>query len=373
MSQMAQEEQQPEKATPPPTSVVTTTTTTTTTVVNNDVSESEPVETTPDPTMALSVEKVAAAKADTSGRVYRVYCDGIFDLFHIGHMLMLKQAKFSLGDPQKIHLIAGVCSDELTVKNKGKTVFDWKTRCASVENCKWVDEVAPDAPWVLTDEFIEKYKIDFVAHDALPYITAGIGDVYAHIKERGMFLETKRTEGISTSDIILQIVRDYDSYVERNLARGYTPEQLHVGKSWLAMREEHTRREKLMTALRDTRTELKEFEDAAVKFARRFAGARRRVWAAAVAAGERPPLKGNSGSFAFARTAKGVATGAAKEMAVAAGEAGVWRAFVDFMRALFHAFMLMLSYFNLAAYLPKKWVLVILTVVVFIIALILLL
>ena len=70
--------------------------------------------------MALSRKKVAEAKADTSGRVYNVYCDGVFDLFHVGHALMFKQAKFSLGDPQKVHLIAGVCNDELTLKYKGK-------------------------------------------------------------------------------------------------------------------------------------------------------------------------------------------------------------------------------------------------------------
>lgn len=49
-------------------------------------------------------------------------------------------------------------------------------------------------------------QIDFVCHDALPYGDASgqsaSGDVYAHIKEAGRFVETQRTEGISTSDII---------------------------------------------------------------------------------------------------------------------------------------------------------------------------
>lgn len=33
---------------------------------------------------------------------------------------------------------------------------------------RWVDEVIPDAPWVITQEFIDKHKIDYVAHDSLP-------------------------------------------------------------------------------------------------------------------------------------------------------------------------------------------------------------
>jgi len=79
---------------------------------------------------------VVAAKKDKSGKVYRIYCDGIFDLFHVGHMKMLEQAKKSLGDSAKVHLLVGVCSDELTHKLKGKTVMDHKTRCESAEHCK---------------------------------------------------------------------------------------------------------------------------------------------------------------------------------------------------------------------------------------------
>ena len=48
------------------------------------------------------------------------------------------------------------------------------------------------------------------------------------MRAAGKFKETKRTDGVSTSDLIMRIVKDYNQYVMRNLARGYTRKDLNL-------------------------------------------------------------------------------------------------------------------------------------------------
>ncbi|KAF1864194.1 hypothetical protein Lal_00048759 [Lupinus albus] len=155
----------------------------------------------------------------------RVYADGIYDLFHFGHAGSLEQAKKSFPDT---YLLVGCCNDETTHKYKGKTVMTESERYESLRHCKWVDEVIPDAPWVVDQHFLDKHNIDYVAHDSLPYAdTSGAAnDVYEFVKAVGRFKETQRTDGISTSDIIMRIVKDYNQYVLRNLDRGYSRKDL---------------------------------------------------------------------------------------------------------------------------------------------------
>jgi len=43
-----------------------------------------------------------------------------------------------------------------------------------------------------------------------------------------MFRATQRTEGISTSDVILRIIKDYDMYIERLSERGYKREEIGI-------------------------------------------------------------------------------------------------------------------------------------------------
>ncbi|MCI2255199.1 adenylyltransferase/cytidyltransferase family protein [Domibacillus sp. PGB-M46] len=67
------------------------------------------------------------------------YTTGVFDLFHVGHLNILKQAK-----QQCDFLIVGVSTDELVMDYKNKRpVIAHADRMAIVEGIKYVDQVVP--------------------------------------------------------------------------------------------------------------------------------------------------------------------------------------------------------------------------------------
>ena len=67
-----------------------------------------------------------------------------------------------------------------------------RERYESVRHCRWTDEVVEDAPWVITQEFLDEHRIDFVAHDDEPYPSTGHDDVYKFVKDQGRFIATQR-------------------------------------------------------------------------------------------------------------------------------------------------------------------------------------
>lgn len=67
------------------------------------------------------------------------YTTGVFDMFHIGHLNILKRAK-----EQCDYLIVGVSTDELVESYKHKkTIVPFEERLAIVSAIRYVDRVVP--------------------------------------------------------------------------------------------------------------------------------------------------------------------------------------------------------------------------------------
>jgi len=78
--------------------------------------------------------------------------EGAFDLAHYGHMNAFRQGK-SLGDC----LIVGINSSASIETAKGsRPVLDVRERQLAVSACRFVDEIVPETPYVMSKEYIDE-------------------------------------------------------------------------------------------------------------------------------------------------------------------------------------------------------------------------
>lgn len=88
-----------------------------------------------------------------------VYTYVVCDLFHYGHLRLLKQAK-SLGD----WLIVGVLTDKATSAYKRKPIIPFEERMEIVKQIKYVDRVVPQYTLDPTENLKQLGKVDILVH-----------------------------------------------------------------------------------------------------------------------------------------------------------------------------------------------------------------
>lgn len=133
---------------------------------------------------------------------YKVgYTTGVYDMFHIGHLNIIRRAK-----EQCDYLIVGVSTDENVQTYKHKTpVIPYEQRKAIVEAIRYVDQVVPQENM---DKFAawEKYHFDAIFHGDDWKGSDMYNEIEAKLKAVGcdmVFLP--HTDGVSSTDIVKKI------------------------------------------------------------------------------------------------------------------------------------------------------------------------
>lgn len=102
--------------------------------------------------------EIKVKEVQTPKKYRRMYTSGCFDIFHYGHLNILKKTK-ELCD----YLIVGVSTDELIEKEKGRLpVIPFHERINVVKAIKYVDEVIPQVD-KNKQKVVEEYQIDAIS------------------------------------------------------------------------------------------------------------------------------------------------------------------------------------------------------------------
>nr|CAD7454322.1 unnamed protein product [Timema tahoe] len=134
-----------------------------------------------------------------------VYVCGAYDLFHVGHLDFLEKAR-DQGD----YLIVGLHTDPIVNRYKGSNypIMNLHERVLSVLACKYVSEVVIGAPYPVTKELMDHFKVDIVCHGLTPIMPDIDGsDPYEVPKKMGKFMFLESGNGMTTEKIVERIIQ----------------------------------------------------------------------------------------------------------------------------------------------------------------------
>ncbi len=115
---------------------------------------------------------------------------GTFDMFHVGHLNLLRRAS-NLGD----RLVVAVSTDEFNAGKGKRTLIPFEQRAEIVRNIRYVDEVIPEASWEQKLDDVKRYGVSLFA---MGEDWIGKFDFLSPYCE---VVYLPRTEGVSTTEL----------------------------------------------------------------------------------------------------------------------------------------------------------------------------
>lgn len=163
-----------------------------------------------------------------------VYIDGAFDLFHAGHVEILKNARM-LGD----FLLVGIHDDHTVREHRGNhcPIMHLHERSLSVLACRYVDEVIIGAPWEVSKDVITTFNISVVVHGTISEYNSSLTsetDPYRVAKSMGVYQLLESPKNTTTTSVAERIMANHEAYTKRNAKKSESEKKYYAQKKYVS-------------------------------------------------------------------------------------------------------------------------------------------
>lgn len=120
------------------------------------------------------------------------------------------------------YLIVGLHTDPVVNRYKGTNypIMNLHERVLSVLACKYVSEVVIGAPYTVTKDLMDHFKVDVVVHGETPVLPDEDGqDPYDYPKKIGKFFLVNSGNDMTTEKIVQRIITNRLEFEARNLKK----------------------------------------------------------------------------------------------------------------------------------------------------------